>query len=268
MCIEACRSVLPIALRLVAMFLVLRLGRCVSGKCKLVKEDPHWRTSATHTVASGTRVGAWECGSWYIRNMAERKYKTIKHQHEVGDLHELTFSCYRKMRLLTNDVWRSLLSEAIDQACKEHTMELVAFVYMPDHVHLLVFPTKVEPDIGAFLTQVKRPTSSRIHELLQSSNSPLLAKLIVRERPGRTSFRFWQEGPGCDRNLFQPASIQASINYIHRNPVEKKLCKRAIDWRWSSATYYLGEPPCQQLPHLPFIHGLRPESLDEGRSRS
>ncbi len=32
--------------------------------------------------------------------------KTIKHYHEPGDFHELTFSCYRRMPLLTNDAWR------------------------------------------------------------------------------------------------------------------------------------------------------------------
>jgi hypothetical protein len=91
---------------------------------------------------------------------------------------------------------------------------------------------------------------------------------MIRERPGKQVFRFWQEGPGCDRNLFQPDSIQASINYIHQNPVEKKLCKRAIAWKWSSARYYLAEPQLQQDADLPHIHGLRPEALDPGSSRS
>jgi|GEM_PF-4802850 len=30
----------------------------------------------------------------------------MRHFHEVGHLHELTFSCYRRMPLLTNDTWR------------------------------------------------------------------------------------------------------------------------------------------------------------------
>ena len=31
--------------------------------------------------------------------------KTIRHFHEPGELHELTFSCDRWMPLLTHDVW-------------------------------------------------------------------------------------------------------------------------------------------------------------------
>jgi putative transposase len=29
--------------------------------------------------------------------------KLVKHYHDPGDFHELTFSCYRRMQLLTND---------------------------------------------------------------------------------------------------------------------------------------------------------------------
>ena len=125
--------------------------------------------------------------------MAERKHKTVKHHHEVGDFHELTFSCYRKMRLLTNDTWRRLLSQSIEKACKEECMELVAFVFMPDHVHLLVFPLANKPDMGSFLAEVKRPFSSEIRTILEDARSPLLKKLMVRERPGKEAFRFWQE---------------------------------------------------------------------------
>ena len=32
--------------------------------------------------------------------------KTVRHFHEVGHLHELTFSCSRRMPLLTNNAWR------------------------------------------------------------------------------------------------------------------------------------------------------------------
>jgi putative transposase len=79
-------------------------------------------------------------------------------------------------------------------------------------------------------------------------------------------FRFWQEGTGYDRNLFTPAAIQASLDYIHNNPVQRTLCRKAVDWKWSSARYYLLDPPRQQFPELPHIHGIRQEALDRGQS--
>ena len=64
--------------------------------------------------------------------------KKVRHFHNPGDLHEFTFSCYHRLPLLTNDTWRTILSRHIDEANREESIDLVAFVYMPEHVHLLV----------------------------------------------------------------------------------------------------------------------------------
>lgn len=187
---------------------------------------------------------------------SQRHRKTIRHFHQPGDFHELTFSVYRRLPLLTNDDWRRQLSRSIDQANQEESMQLVAFVFMPEHLHLLVYPTRPQPDLGLYLARIKQPSSKQIKQLLEEARSPLIAKLTVRERPGKFCFRFWQEGPGFDRNLFTADAIAASIDYIHNNPVTRGLCQRAIDWKWSSARYYLAEPPKRQDADLPFIHGL------------
>ena len=187
--------------------------------------------------------------------------KRIQHFHEPGDLHELTFSCYRRLPLLTNDDWRRLLARSIDAAGQETGFKLAAFVLMPEHVHLLVVPTSPDPRIDLYLAKIKQPFSQSIKELLEQQASPLLARLTVRERPGKTCFRFWQEGPGYDRNLNTSKAIAASLDYIHLNPVRRGLVDRAVDWKWSSASWYLLDPPRQQRPGLPLIHGLPAEAF-------
>lgn len=152
--------------------------------------------------------------------ISETHRKRVKHYHEPGHFHELTFSCYHRKPLLTNNDWRSRLSEKIQSACEEVAFDLVAFVYMPEHVHLLVYPTLPEPNIGLFLARLKQPFSKEIKELLIQNKSSLLEQLTVRERPGKCCFRFWQEGPGYDRNIFSSDALDASIDYIHTNPVK------------------------------------------------
>src|SRR3972149_1165021 len=66
--------------------------------------------------------------------------KTVPHLHRAGDLHEFTFSGHRRLPLLTNDGWRRQLARSIDHANQEAQMPLVAFVFMPEHVHLLTYP--------------------------------------------------------------------------------------------------------------------------------
>jgi REP element-mobilizing transposase RayT len=42
------------------------------------------------------------------------------------------------MALPTSNPWRALINVAIDGAVAGHDDRLAAFVYMPEHVHLLV----------------------------------------------------------------------------------------------------------------------------------
>ena len=141
-------------------------------------------------------------------------------------------------------------------------MRLAAFVFMPEHVHLLVVPIGSEPAIGLYLARIKQPFSKWIKQRLVDVKSSLINRLAVIERPGKTCFRFWQEGPGYDRNLTTPAVIEAAIDYIQMNPVRRGFVKRAVDWKWSSASWYLLDTARQQIPGLPFIHGVPADTLD------
>ncbi len=76
--------------------------------------------------------------------------KRVRHYDQPGDFHELTFSCYRRMLLLTNNRWRAMLSEAITAALERHDFRLAAFVYMPEHVHL---PATAGPGIDRVPSQ-------------------------------------------------------------------------------------------------------------------
>lgn len=164
--------------------------------------------------------------------------KTVQHFNIEGHVHLLTFSCYRRMPLLTNDTWRTLFSRAIDRANELHRFRLIAFVYMPEHAHLLVYPESPAGEIERLLYAIKKPFSGRIKRLLAESASPLLRQLTVQERPGKLAFRFWQEGPGHDRNLLSVENCVKAAEYIHNNPVRRKLCASPDGWRWSSWKFY------------------------------
>ena len=109
--------------------------------------------------------------------------KRVQHFNLANQFHELTFSCYGRMPLLSNDSWRSMLTESIDRVTRCHGYCLTAFVYMPEHVHLLVFPHDAASRIDELLKAIKRPFSYRIKRLLTEKRSPLLEKLTVRQRP-------------------------------------------------------------------------------------
>ena len=158
----------------------------------------------------------------------ESHRKKLKRGHEPGHFHELTFSCYRRKPLLTNEAWRRELPSLIDAACAEAALDSNAFVFIPEHIHLLIYPKTEKPRIGRFVARFKQLFSRHVREILVANHWRLFADLTIRERPGKACFRFWQEGGGFDRNLYNPEAIEACINYIHLNPVNRGLCQRAI----------------------------------------
>ena len=107
----------------------------------------------------------------------------MRHLDDPGHVRELTFSCYRRWPLLTNDVWRRMLSESIDRATRRHRYQIVAFVFMPEHVHLMAFPLADASGVNVLLNAIKRPFSYRVKQLLIESRSRLLQRLTIRQRP-------------------------------------------------------------------------------------
>jgi putative transposase len=179
--------------------------------------------------------------------------KRVKHFEQERHVHELTFSCFRRLPLLNDNLCRTWFCEELDSACERHAYLLLAYVVMPERVHLLVFPRGAvgdQPSIPKLLADVKRQFSRRVKRLMAGTADPMLDRLMVRQRPGVMTFRFWQEGPGYDRNLIEPKSIVAAIEYIHANPVRRGLCGRAVDWPWSSAARLLTDGDLNETPRL------------------
>ncbi len=159
--------------------------------------------------------------------------KRVRHYDTVACVHELTFSCYHRLPLL-DDSRCSLLAEGLGTALHNHAWRLLAYVFMPEHVHLLVGPNDHAGSVSSLLAAIKRPTSWRVRQVLVATKDPLLERLTVRERPGRDVFRFWQEGGGYDRNLWSRSAVRSSIEYLHANPVRRHLCGSPEHWWWSS----------------------------------
>ena len=180
--------------------------------------------------------------------------KRVKHFDIPGQIHELTFSCYRRLPLLDDDRHKMLLSRAIDAAAARLGFHVVGFVYMPEHVHLLVRPLEPACKVSALLYAIKRPLTYRVKQVMEASRDSRLADLTVRDRPGKNAFRFWQEGPGYDRNLTRQDAVIQALEYAHANPVRRGFCDSPGAWKWSSWRFYHGDGPSD--PDLPLVHGL------------
>lgn len=147
----------------------------------------------------------------------------------------LTFSCFQRRPFFRSARACEWFVDALQLARQRHPIDLWAWVVMPTHAHVLVYPTVLTPTIGRFLFTVKQSVAKRAIGWTREHAPDRLALFEDRSAERRVVFRFWQRGAGYDRNLANPEAIRLEIAYIHRNPVQAGLCARAEEWNWSSA---------------------------------
>ena len=161
------------------------------------------------------------------------------HRYNVaGHAHELTFSCYRNQAFLTAERACKYLMDSIIASREKHQFDLWAYVFMPNHVHLLICPTTSEYSISDILLSIKQPVSHKAVNYLRKNNPDGLKCLATHQthRP----YRFWQKGGGYDRNITKVKTAIDSVRYLHDNPVRKGLVTSADEWHYSSAADWQG----------------------------
>jgi len=89
-----------------------------------------------------------------------------------------------------------------------------AWVLMPNHVHVLIFP---DAPLSRITKAVKGYSAKRANEIL-----------------GRTGQPFW-EHESYDHWVRTPRELEKIVRYIERNPVKAGLVQCVAEWRWSSA---------------------------------
>ncbi|MEZ5338152.1 MAG: transposase [bacterium] len=91
---------------------------------------------------------------------------------------------------------------------------LLAWVVMPNHVHVLIAQRKGFP-LAGIVRGWKSFTARQANLVLGRSGS------------------FWQLDY-FDRFIRDQRHLHNVAEYIHENPVKARLCRTAADWKWSS----------------------------------
>ena len=148
----------------------------------------------------------------------------------------LTFSCQGRLPLLGSAEWRDSLAADFASARDRLGFLLLAWVIMPEHVHLILVPDAEHP-VPKILFAIKQPIAKRAVNWWRESDAPILDKI----RLPNGKHRYWQAGGGFDRNVRDADELWREVEYIHHNPVRRGLVADALDWRWSSACWYAGD---------------------------
>ena len=144
-----------------------------------------------------------------------------------GRLRGASYTGYQRYLLTTCTANRNraLAEDRVAQGCtlqlrrsaKRHDFALVAYCFMPDHVHVLVYGTSLHADLSAFMTHFKKVTGF--------------------EYSRRFERRLWQPGYH-DRILRDDESTEATARYILENPVRAGLARQIGEYPYAGSDLY------------------------------
>ena len=158
----------------------------------------------------------------------------LKRHYGRGDLHFLTFSCYRRLPLLKTMRARNLFVQALGKIREHCKFLLVGYVVMPSHVHLLISETsKATPSL--VLKVLKQRTSRDLRRGRRKGPAGQLRLEFARGERNLT--RFWQPR-FYDFNVWSAKKVREKLECMHANPVTRKLVSHPKEWPWSSWSYY------------------------------
>jgi putative transposase len=159
--------------------------------------------------------------------------KTCKRYDVDAQAHCLTFSCFKQQPFLSRQRTCLWLAEALSAGREQGLYDLWGYVFMPEHVHLVLLPHP-SVKISRILYAVKASVAQRALHWVRSERPAFLERMADRQPNGRCQYRFWQRGGGYDRNLRTEHDVREKINYIHANPLRRGLVTDPDDWPWSS----------------------------------
>ncbi|HEV2350592.1 MAG TPA: transposase [Terriglobia bacterium] len=165
-----------------------------------------------------------------------------RHFYGLNHLHYLTRSTYGRARRFDSERFKRRWVRTLDEWRSELGFKIVGYVLMPEHFHLLIWPS-VEPNPSQIVQKLEDRTALFIlKNLKENAAYPGCGKMLGRVRLPPTvhphaPFRVGQRG-GCDLNIGSPKKRLEKLNYMHNNPVARKLVEKPGDWAWSSWRFY------------------------------
>ncbi len=168
----------------------------------------------------------------------------VKYQHsDIYCMYFCTFTCYNWLSLIekTNSYdlvykWFTLL--------RNDTVEVVAYVIMPNHIHCILYFPSANFDLNKIIGNAKRFMAyelvNRLAQQKELATLQLLQDAVTaREKKKGQLHKVFKDSFDA-KAIFSEKFLLQKLNYIHHNPVSGKwnLAKDFVGYEHSSASFY------------------------------
>jgi putative transposase len=127
-----------------------------------------------------------------------------------------TCTAFRRPLLRDDETVRQILRQ-IEALARQMEFAVVAYCFMPDHLHLLIIANSEASDLQRFVKQLKQMTGYSYRQQHRKS--------------------LWQ--PGFHERILRNDEATLDVaRYVLENPVRAKLAKELGDWPFAGSCVY------------------------------
>ncbi len=154
--------------------------------------------------------------------MADRPHRLPGISYIGFHRYSLTFCVYRRDKLFTKSFIVDDMLEQISHAASAREFAILAYCFMPDHLHVMSEAQSPSSDLVAFAHQVKQRTS-----------------FGYQQRHGQG--RLWRQKGYFEHVVRDEVSTQTHAKYILENPVRAGLTQGPLDYPFSGSLVFSRE---------------------------
>ena len=144
-----------------------------------------------------------------------------------GGTYFFTLVTYDRQKILTTDIGRTLLRNAIEQVRITFPFSILATVLLPDHWHLVMQLPAGDNNFSSRIRRIKEEFTT-FWQLKRMPECAVTESQSKRRERGIWQARFWEH---CVRD---EDDLTRCVDYIHWNPRKHELVSKVSDWPWSS----------------------------------
>jgi len=169
----------------------------------------------------------------------------LRRYDEPGHTHYWTVSCYRRLTFFWHDAMKRVVVDGFRVLQQRFGVCLVAYVVMPEHLHLLVYPHANGEDSPVPISKLwhafKKHVGFHGKQCLRNvwrRDGKLWSEPLNAWAHGNFDKQIIMNTRGYDFNIDRQKTLLEKIDYCHKNPITRGLVDRPEDWPWSSYRYY------------------------------
>ena len=159
---------------------------------------------------------------------------------EGAAFYYLTFTVVYWLPVFVSEEPCLIFTESLNYCHQHKGLRINAFVIMPTHTHLIVFDVDFDNErLRQTINAMRQFTGRQLADYCHENMPAVYGQVIGAPNRKDRANHFWQQSKHPTA-VWSERFWRTKFDYLHDNPRRKGLVHEAVNWRFSSATYWLG----------------------------